>query len=219
MSPEDYTPETICQAMGISPFDPGPGFHSWIFRIVLKPSFDREVCITATVEPDGQAVISIVALVDQLWPRDFYGGLERTWTDSLKLDTEATARLRDGARLALRNAPASGRCLDGMAFSSLVRDEGLHHRLSGNVCLCRGIEDMLRAWLPHLHASIGDQGTRFAVARIASYVGLPLDPGKLPAAANPEIKVAVLGCDNDRHEVIAALQGMPRRHGDAKSDH
>ena len=65
MQLEQYTADAICRSMGLDAFAPsGPS----CVRVVLRPSFHPEVCVTvAETAGSARARMSVVALTEMLW--------------------------------------------------------------------------------------------------------------------------------------------------------
>lgn len=81
---EDYTPENICQALGVGQFaEPWRrGSPARRMRLLLAPSFNREVCVTLSEKEDGALALEVAAARDQFWRHGFDVGadIERTAT-------------------------------------------------------------------------------------------------------------------------------------------
>src|SRR6185312_60388 len=70
LSFEEYTADAICRAMNLPGFiEPGwtEREHPTL-RVVLKPSFHPEVCLTIS-RTDNGASISVIALAEQFWAK------------------------------------------------------------------------------------------------------------------------------------------------------
>lgn len=68
MDLDDYTPDAICKAMGLPSFaeDPALREHTDCLRVLFRPSFHPEVCVTCWPEQNGLA-IQTTALLQMLW--------------------------------------------------------------------------------------------------------------------------------------------------------
>ncbi|MGL4422165.1 MAG: hypothetical protein ACRCZF_15965, partial [Gemmataceae bacterium] len=63
----NYTADAICRSMGLDGFEPA---STPCIRVLLKPSFHPEVCITLGDATDAPgALLSVVALTERLWPQ------------------------------------------------------------------------------------------------------------------------------------------------------
>jgi hypothetical protein len=67
MHPDQYTADTICHSMSLGPLiDPSWDADDLAIRVLLKPSFDPEACITVT-RSKGNVRLNVVVLAEFLW--------------------------------------------------------------------------------------------------------------------------------------------------------
>lgn len=211
MNLESYTPDAICQAMHLGQFiDP-----RWltapatVLRIVLKPSFHPELCLT--FEQSGNATfLSTVALAEQLWAHP--GEIHRTrFVNEVELPADAFTELSALFEAALAASPPEGRyaCLDGMSAESCLVTSGLTKQMTGSVtftpeyaCFVRRVVEM--AWTdchtPRVRNALADAGV---------YLGLKYPRQDIPAE-KPAATVAVLGTIEDKHNFLNTLSQVKR---------
>ena len=124
MHSNEYTADAICRAMNL------PGFidPSWAkaqgstLRVVLKPSFHPELCLSACDTPDG-TFISVVALTEQFWAKG-PGVCLLSNREEILLPLEVLGTLVELFEKAVDLNP-SGVYIDGMGLEScLVSREG-----------------------------------------------------------------------------------------------
>src|SRR5436305_14108874 len=113
MDLKQYPPDVICRSMGLPAFVE-PGWSSPTLRLLLKPSFDPEVCLTLTGGADAR--LSEVALAEMLWRQPAPCALP-TWSEQVTAPASMISELVAdfGAALAAERDP-KGRmvCVDGM---------------------------------------------------------------------------------------------------------
>jgi hypothetical protein len=207
MRPDDYTADAICRAMAL------PGFidEAWMeprvsaLRVVLKPSFDNEVCITL-VEKLGDVTLSVHAASEMFWrqlaPRmlafpfrsgecDFGYGL---FLESVAIFDQARAEA----------AIAGALCLDGMGMEACHVTRGVVRCFETHVG-CGPAGELARKLIDWSWTVMEDPHLRNALAGCGRYVGReyalkPTSPGK------PVTRLAVLGAADDRAAYLQRLR-------------
>lgn len=119
---EDYTPERMCNALGVGAFAESwrRGLPARRLRLLLAPSFNREVCITLSEDEGGQLTVEVAAARQQFWQNGFDVGtdIERSQINSESFD-RFEAMLRDNLPVGRRR----GITIDGiptyLAYRSL----------------------------------------------------------------------------------------------------
>lgn len=114
MLTEQYTSDAICQSMGL------PAFLERdlalpALRLLLKPSFDPEVCITLT-GPTESARMSVIALNESFWRQPALCRLS-AWREQIDVPASALADILarfDAALASDREVAGEMVCIDGM---------------------------------------------------------------------------------------------------------
>jgi hypothetical protein len=169
---DDYTDDMICTAMGFGPFVP-VGKPS-VIRVLLKPSFHPEVCIT--LEP---TLLSVIALRSTLWrepvPRVMDGLSEATPLSTSQFDS--ITRAFHAASAANRNK-LNYAMVDGMAASAVLKQEDQVTTFSDNPFRSPQAEFVAEI-LRLAYGLLSSIHLKNAVARCGGYIDLTL-------AAEPE---------------------------------
>ena len=204
---QDYTADTICAALGVGGFvDP-----SWerpehpVLRLLLKPSFDPEVCLTF-VRERGAVDLTVVTPEEMIW-RSPAPGLVPTLQDRATISIEAfEAVIQLFNEAAIDPLPSDQQIVsvDGMSTEScLVTAAGLRRfRRHASVEPNRRLASLALtlAWDACRDARVLNR-----LAAAARYIGIerPEQPEPvLPAV----LKVAVIGTPDDRADLMRALR-------------
>ncbi len=177
MQLEQYTADAICHSMCIGPLvDPSWQSDLIAIRLLLKPSFHPEACITIS-KSGGGASLSVAVLADMLWQQAYPCRLP-----AYHEETEFTAN--DFTRLAyhhhevVTNPDAQHTaCLDGIGMDCAWTTGSGHKQISSHVVasvLCKFVAEMIdQAW-----RTCTNSGVRNGLAECARYIGVeyPLDP-------------------------------------------
>jgi hypothetical protein len=206
MNTDAYTAELICKSMGMPSFeyDPACTHAAEAIRVLLKPSFHPEVCVTFA---DGR--VSVVSARFMIW---------RQVEPAPMLADRAEGAVSEAAFAGLISAMVPitrpnalpGIMIDGMPTEVL-------HFQSGAVALKAGgnggRKGDFSAFLAMAVATawdcISSPYCRNALAEAGEYVGKSL-PRDAEPARKRTIETLVLGSDEDRAQVIEALK---RHHG------
>jgi hypothetical protein len=198
MDVSQYTPDAICRSMGLTAFVE-PGWSPVTLRLLLKPSFDPEVCVTLT-DSGEPARLSVVALSEMLG-RQPAPCVLRAWREQVAMPSSAFGEAVAGFGAALAaERQTEGRmvCLDGMPVAGcLLSGAGLEQ------FACSPYRPAVSAFLSSLvqvaWESCRRAGVRNALAACGRYVGLDLPRESVPPV--PELfRVAVLGMPEARAE-------------------
>ncbi len=204
MNPAHYTPDAICHSMGLPAFIE-PEWSPPTLRLLLKPSFDPEVCITLA-GPADNAQLSVVALTEMLWrqPGLCVLAARRERADlPAPLFDQAIAGF-DGALAADRLSDERMMCLDGMPVAAcLLTGVGLEQ------FACSPYRPEVSEFVASLTLMAWENcrtaGVRNALAACGRYVGLDLPQEPVPPT--PELAcVAVIGTPDARAEFFGQLQ-------------
>jgi hypothetical protein len=202
---DEYTPDAICQAMGLPSFTEDTSHtpeRVWL-RLVFMPSFHPEVCLTLTGSPQEPRV-SVVALPSMLWKNASVAvppGYREATAITLAFLTEARAQVH--SLLTAAEADVPGIALDGMSVAVAAIAAGQSRRLqihSSSPTACRIIGPLVQSAWQLLSTPL----VRNALSRCAWYLGviLPEDPEPHPAQAR---QILVLGVEDDRRDLLRAL--------------
>jgi hypothetical protein len=201
MRPDQYTAENVAAAMGVS-FDPGPIDSGWLTRIVLKPSFHPELCITVVRTDDSaRAVVHVLFEQLSLYPTPYRFGpcSKDSSTINVTIAQDLFERVVERAE-----RPGRSVVIDGMPYDAIVRTPAQVVRCDGNASVEPLVRDALKELIPVLHRNMKTVCVRNALARAAAYVGCQLEVvPSLPQA--PSIHMVVLGAPEDRLALLAAL--------------
>jgi len=195
---DQYTDGVICSAMGIGPFEPLDDLRS--IRLLLKPSFHPELCITL-----HQLRLSIVALRSKLWqepvPHDLLQlaaaipTIPQHFEDTLK-----SFQLAAAANAAKRPSV----CVDGMPVSAIYKStEGYlsfsgHPTSSDEICF---VVNLLRL--------ANDLAASVPLRNRISECGRYLDRSFIvepESNLHDTTRIVVLGSPKDRTEYLAMLR-------------
>src|SRR5689334_5590084 len=84
MRVEQYTPDAICQALGLGPFALEP-MTNLAFRLLLTPSFSPELCVTLTTDGSKSAV-DIRTFATQFWHAESPSSPPPTFVERIETD-------------------------------------------------------------------------------------------------------------------------------------
>lgn len=194
MSPEDYTDENICQVMGL------PGFElaeeSTGIRMLCKPSFHPEVCLTAS-----PSELQVVALQSQFWREGRFCRLSRTM-ETVSLASEEFKALVGQFQQAYTKKPERIGMLDGMPISILYQEGPQRFSIGGHPMT--DVTDSFTAQLLELaHSRVTNRVVRNALAECGRYVNLFL--AYEPEPQQPLTHLLILGTPEEREELLKAL--------------
>jgi hypothetical protein len=204
MQQEQYTSDAICRAMGLDGFVD----REWIsskassVRLLLKPSFSPEVCITIA-RTLSSVRLSVIALSEMLWLQPTPCRLME-YRDVVDVSSEQFEEItRDFS--SAHNKSRNRRdviWIDGMAMDCCwaspeeVRRFG-EHALSGR-------EDFTSRFVTLAWKSCSVPALKNALARCGPYLGLslPLEPEPKPARM---LRIIVLGVPEEKSEFFRLL--------------
>lgn len=209
---EQYTADAIGRAMGIASVAtlPPPTVRS--FRVLLKPSYTPEVCLTA-IESDSEAIIEVVSLYEMLWHRPFPCVL-RSETESLAIEREFFQQLNDLFHDAWNAIHLDARPVvvcDGMGIDMFRRCECNTEKISTYVS-GRPLATFLETILPRLHSGFRNRLLRNNLAHCGKYARLELGLETPLHFESPKRYLGVFGVEEDRTEIIRALSNKPESH-------
>jgi hypothetical protein len=204
---DDYTPDTICRSMGMSAFIE-PDWTVPTLRLLLKPSFHSEVCITLT--GSGPARLSVVALTEMLWLRPRPCTMPAVTEDFSVPNAVIIQAIADfKTALTAENDPARKSVVcDGMGIACCaVTCAGLE-RFESNVNLPevkRFVSGLIRlAWETCLLPE-----ARNVLAACGGYVDLEYEHEPIPPG--PEVvRILIVGTPEETADITRLVDGNAR---------
>lgn len=204
MQSEQYTPDAICNAMCVGPLvDPSWGDGTHAIRLLLKPSFHPEACITIT-QSNGDAKLSVSVLAEMLWRQDVPCRLP-AYHDDVALTKPQFTRLAHFHHEAVTDPEAQRTVtLDGMGVNCAWTTSDGNNQLQSHI-----VDDSLRAFASQMidqawKASV-NAGIRNGLAECARYVGAEyaLDP----VPPKPSLfRLGVFGTPDDVDDYFRTLK-------------
>lgn len=202
MRTEAYTPDAICQCMGIPSFaeDPACVNANEALRLLLKPSFHPEVCLTFA---DGQ--VSAVCARWMIW-RQFEPAPMLTDRDVGQVSSDVFARLLAGFSPVATPGAVPGIVIDGMPADILHIQRGaVQARHGGNAGQRGDFSAFVSMAITEAWRAVENIHCRNALAEAAEYVGTKL--ARIPEPPRkPTIETVVLGPEEDRAQLLEALR-------------
>jgi hypothetical protein len=198
-----YTADAICRSMGLEAFVP-EGLPC--VRILLKPSFHPEVCVTVTEAADPtRARLSVIALTEMLWRQPVPSRLTEL-REELGVPAEVLAEAAAGFAAAFADRSRDERrvCLDGMGVDccrlALERVEQFAEHVYRPAVSGFVGRLVWRAW-----GACQVPGVRNALAECARYLGAEY-PRQPDAKRPPARRILVLGTPEAWADYFAALR-------------
>jgi len=209
----NYTSENICRALGLGGFA-----NDWqlaeadeCIRVLLKPSFDREVCISV-LRKAGTVSVSVVAAVSQIWRQDWPVPQLTQVEQEVGIFSELQfTRLSSLLNLAAEPTQASRFVvIDGMQAHTVLRAgrEGKLN-LNQNVAGDANYGSFVAETIKQAHSVIGSSSIRNALADAGSYVGLRI-PLEVVPPAKDVVQTLILGSQEETAQLLEALR---KQHG------
>ena len=210
----NYTSEKICRALGLGGFA-----NDWqlaeadeCIRVLLTPSFHREVCISVLCKA-GKLSVSVVAAVSQIWLQDWpVPQLTPVEQETGLFSASQFTRLSSLLNLAAEpHQAARFVVIDGMQAHTVLRAnrEGklnLHQNVAGDARYGSFVAETIE----HAHSVIGSPGIRNALADAGRYVGLRI-PLEVVPPAKGVVHTLVLGSQEETAQLLEALR---QQHGE-----
>lgn len=211
MNFSDYTEDRICQEFGFPNFASDPFLVNSLLslRLLLRPSFDAEVCISLVIcGPTATLQIAAFAEAYQYQPSPAWH--PAVDLESCEVPLESTQTLIVSAEEALRNLPKRGLDVcDGMGFSLVILKKGWPSFFKGNAGtthLQPIIAPLILLALEYVQKSL----CTHAVRQAGFYVGLNVEPRRI-SEPFPSNKLLILGTPAESQEVIQALRKVPHQ--------
>ena len=204
---EAYTPEVICQSLGLPSFaaDPSCTTAKEAVRVLLMPSFHPEVCLTIA---DGKS--SVVSAREMIW-RQFEPAPMITDKAAGEVPAESVAVLAAALLQTTQDVELSGIAIDGMPTEiRLFREGKVLLEVRENVGRKSVLASYVAQAISTVWSSIENAYCRNALAEAAEYAGVSLPRVQEPPR-KPTIETLVLGPEEERTQLLEAL----RKHHDA----
>ncbi len=209
----NYTSENIAGALGLGGFA-----NDWqlaeadeCMRILLTPSFHREVCISVLCKA-GKVSVIVVAAVSQIWLQDWpVPQPTQVEQDAGILSEQQFIRLSALLHIAAESKQERMVVIsDGMRAHTVLRADR-----EGKVNLAQHVgEDasyrvFVAAVIEQCHGVIGNPSIRNALADAGSYASLRLPPDMV-RPAKERVRTLVLGSEA---ETAGLLEALRKQHG------
>ena len=194
---EAYTDDAITQAMGIGPFVPSG--ISKVIRLLLKPSFQPELCVT--IEPNS---VYVVGLRSMLWSEPVPRRLDDI-SESAAIPPDHFVKLADAIPAICENRDRGKfAVLDGMSISILLLDRDRQWQFRDHPYE-RAEENFVSQLLSLAHAKITTPFLRNRIASCAEFVGT-----KLPLEDEPPLpeltRLLIVGDSEQRNDYLDQLR-------------
>lgn len=205
----NYTAENICRALGLGSFanDLQLAAADEAIRVLLVPSFHREVCISLLRQANTVRV-SVVAARTQIWLQD-WPVPQSTPVDQESMPCSGLAFAELSSSLcAAAESRQSQRyvILDGMRAHTVLRADrqGKYHldqHVSANPLYTAFIAEAITL----AHRTVTGPGIRNALADAGSYVGLRMPTEPTPPTKDL-VRTMVLGSPDETGALLDALR-------------
>lgn len=200
---DQYTADAVCRAMGIPRFadtrDLGNGDAA--MRIVLRPSFTPEVCLTFT---DCTATVS--TLYEMLWHQPVPCTLPSV-KQSFPVIAERQASFAQLLRHAVHEIRNDDRMViicDGMSFDVVWYNDGSIDQVSTHV-IGQHVEHFISAIIQFAFTAANDDLIRNNLANCGRYVDLDLPVEKTMFETSKKMNIGVFGTPDDRDDLIRRI--------------
>ncbi|MGF1578169.1 MAG: hypothetical protein ACFCD0_02270 [Gemmataceae bacterium] len=206
---EQYTPDTICKAFGLPGFtnDLHTNEASEAVRVLLKPSFDPEVCITIRRTHDDWEV-EVRAFREQLWHKPFPHELLFDYEilvapldpfDSLHSRILATAQT-------ITEHPQGGLiCCDGMSLSCAMLNKSVVSTFNAHAIALAEINDFLPQLISLVYGALQNVACRNALAAVGEYVFLELQSVQIERRT-PTLGIVIFGEPEERSSLLGNIR-------------
>jgi hypothetical protein len=206
MQTAEYTADAICRALGLPALQESGA--SWCARLLLKPSFDPELCITFAKRDDG-CVAEVRASHEHLWALHGWRGVqERFALEEVAAPCEIVEQLLDEPSVPQDYERTI--TIDGMPTELVVRRPSKVFSRTVEASSDPILRQTLPVLLTALHSAARDPACLLSISRVARYVGTRLS-APVPLAEPTTLSIAVLGDPSDRSELRAALLARQKK--------
>lgn len=218
MRVEQYTPDAICQALGLGRFALEPSVNP-VFRLLLTPSFNPELCVTFAADGD-KTVVDVRTFAGQFWHAESPSSsspmfAERIATDNVPIEQLADRFLQIAPQIG-QEASALVVICDGMGVAATARSGAREATLDCNVGESATLGAYIADLLPKLYALCPAGHCCNAIADAGSYIDLQLQRTDV-APVDTAARIMVLGNEQGRAEVVKRLSRERNRRSDEPS--
>ncbi|ESQ76834.1 hypothetical protein [Asticcacaulis sp. AC402] len=203
MRTEAYTPDAICESLGVGKFDlPWQKGQPWKqLRILLCPSFGPEVFLNLW-EADGKAMARVVVGRTQIWNLPSPGRVTSDHSVNELTDTTFD-QIERHFRLALVEPSPSVVTIDGMRVHILLKSAMSTIQIKDNPGRSK-LGEYLAATIERLYYSTNNQRCRNGLAQAGSYVEMKL--ASTPEKDLEEVStIMVVGAPDEQAEMLEAI--------------
>lgn len=202
MRTDAYTAEAICRCMGMPAFEQDPACTSVpeAVRLLLKPSFHPEVCLTFVEDK-----VSVVCARSMIWRHFEPAPMITDRADGTFL-TGVFADLTSSMVPASHPGAVAGIMIDGMPVEALHFQGGsVNLKIGGNAGRRGDFSVFVQQAIAIAWTAISNPYCRNSLAEAAEYVGkrLPREP---EPPRKPTIETMVLGPKEDCDQLLEALR-------------
>lgn len=212
----EYTPDSICKAMGLRAFQFQPEDQSvgpWM-RLLLMPSFHPEICLS--IHLDGVGGIAEVRTFDSLfWHMPTPAHHPALFVETVSLDLATVVNFEEAFQKAALATQADDNqfiTLDGMPAIAICRDAGGKTiEMKKSLGEVSAFDSWVRIVVQNAHGLLLPGRCRNAIAAAGDYADLKLSSDLLPASV-PVTRLMVLGDDAGRKQmtdILIGVQGNP----------
>jgi hypothetical protein len=200
---EQYTADAVCRAMGIPRFADTTDLRNddTTMRIVLRPSFTPEVCLTLT---DGTAAVS--TLYEMLWHQPIpctLPSVQQSFLITADQQSSFAKSLRDAVHEIRKDERMVIIC-DGMSFDAAWYNDGSIDQVSTHVT-GQHVEHLISSLIQFAFAGANHDLIRNNLANCGRYVGLDLPIEKTMFDTSKKMNIGVFGTPDDRADLIRRI--------------
>jgi len=202
MQTDAYTTEAICASLGLPSFEQDPACTraTQALRLLLKPSFHPEICLTFA---DGN--VSVVSARAMIW-HQFEPAPMLTDRSEGVVPPEVFTSLFAPMAAVAKSGAVRGIMIDGMPSELLLfRGGAVALRTGGNAGKQGDYSALVGLAISTAWDCISNPLCRNSLSDAAEYLGKKL-PREFEPARKPTIGTMVLGSEEDRAELLEALR-------------
>lgn len=210
MNLDQYTNKAICRSMGLDGFvDSGWSESSKIIRLLLKPSFSPEVCLTLEYASED-AKLSVIALSEMFWHQPCPCRLAE-YREEVIVDLAFFAQCQNEVQSAHERSLVNSRVvsIDGMSLACSWNSTGKIRQF--NDYASNGQQEFVSSLINHAWSLCKLPSVKNALANCGRYVGLNLPIQSEPEPSNRSLKIMVLGVDKEKADFFQALSKASSR--------
>ncbi len=176
-------------------------------RVLLKPSFHREVCISL-LSKEGKVSVVVIAALSQIWLQDW----PLPQMTKVEVDAAIVSELQFDRLVSLLNSAAEPKqqagffVIDGMPAHTVLRaDREGKLSIDKNVGSDASYKAFIAEVITQAHGAICSPGIRNALADAGRYAGLRI-PAEVIPPAKDTIRTLVLGEPEQTAQLLELLR-------------